>query len=385
MDKQRKEGVQSTIGHVRVIDGVRGIAVLLVVFFHYFALRVTVSRDVFIDAVNNHSWLSFIVGHGHLGVDIFFVLTGFLLVTPWLACKYANKQNPSIKKYFSRRLFRIMPAYYMHLIILFVIIVPWIKGTEIIISSYGMENLIHHVFFTHYFSPVTSSSFGVNGALWTLSLEAQFYIALPFIAYLLARNFWTTTILLVILSIGWRYVSYTQETVISDFYMGIGDRWNIPLEIIQNFIGTQLPGYLGHFSLGIMLSYLFINKKAHSQKLAGVFLLLSAASLYLILNSSLDMHLFSILIPFLLCGMLYYFIFFPRSTFSLLIANKFFCYTGKISYSMYLYHFPLILILNELLPDTNGSFIGISLFLLFLFSVSYVSYTYVEKPFMISR
>ena len=39
MDSQRKEGVQNTIGHVRVIDGVRGVAVLLVVFFHYFVLR----------------------------------------------------------------------------------------------------------------------------------------------------------------------------------------------------------------------------------------------------------------------------------------------------------------------------------------------------------
>ncbi len=381
MKNIKQEGVQKTIGHINSIDGIRGLAVLMVVFFHYYALRASFTDDLFISLIQG-TWLASIISHGHLGVDIFFMMTGFLLVTPWLAYKHKDRDYPSMKKYFHRRFFRIAPAYYLQLAILFFLLIPLIKGKALIFSDYGIENMLHHLFFTHYFTPVSSGSFGVNGALWTLSLEVQFYCVLPIIGYFLIRRFWTTIGILLLSSIVWRYISYTKETIISDFYMGIGERWTLPIETIQNFIGTQLFGYLGHFGLGIILAYLFIRKIKIPHKLAGGIAILSLFFLFFVLKSSIDLHLYSLLIPICLFGIFYYFIFFTEGALAKIISNKFLSYTGTISYSMYLYHFPLLIIFNSLPSSVTTRIISIFVYFIVLFIISHISYFYIELPFM---
>jgi len=103
--------------HVRIpaLDGVRGIAILLVMFFHFFQMR---GGTNFIGV--HMSILS------HLGVDLFFVLSGFLITGILLD----SKHKPNVlRNFYIRRILRIFPLYYLTLLFLFIILpAHWCNG-----------------------------------------------------------------------------------------------------------------------------------------------------------------------------------------------------------------------------------------------------------------
>jgi peptidoglycan/LPS O-acetylase OafA/YrhL len=170
------ESVRVEVGDIPAIEGMRGIAVLWVMLFHFFVLRVDrFPDDAFIQLVKSWAPLEAIVKNGYLGVDLFFVITGFLLTLPWFRHAAEGRAAPDAKAFYFRRMRRIMPAYYVQLVILFFVVIPlllpqiWIQSTPFVVANLGM-----HSVFLHYTSPLTSSSMTVNGALWTLAIEAQY-------------------------------------------------------------------------------------------------------------------------------------------------------------------------------------------------------------------
>ncbi|MBK6982997.1 MAG: acyltransferase [Betaproteobacteria bacterium] len=90
---------------------------------------------------------------------------------------------PDWRSFYARRARRILPAYYVQLVILFFVVLPlvypriWIQSTPFVVGNLGA-----HFTFLHYTSPLTSSSMTVNGALWTLAIEMQYYLLLPLVA-----------------------------------------------------------------------------------------------------------------------------------------------------------------------------------------------------------
>jgi peptidoglycan/LPS O-acetylase OafA/YrhL len=149
--------------HVPSLDGVRGLAVLLVLFAHTGAPG----------------------GHlGVLGVDIFFVLSGFLITT-LLATEKEQRGRISLPKFWARRALRLMPAYWLFL------------GAMTILMVFGGPMEAHHgwsprwhiaslwLYFSNYlplggFSPYNTMTYHI----WTLSLEEQFYFIWPLICAL---------------------------------------------------------------------------------------------------------------------------------------------------------------------------------------------------------
>ena len=128
-----------------------------------------------------------------------------------------------------RRAHRILPAYYVHLIVLFALLVPLIRGLEFwrYNPTYLFQNLSAHIFLVHYFSPVTSASVSVNGALWTLSLEAQFYLLLPLIAPVFARAPWRTAAALLACAIAWRWAALHHMDGWVEALRAIDPRWKL--------------------------------------------------------------------------------------------------------------------------------------------------------------
>jgi peptidoglycan/LPS O-acetylase OafA/YrhL len=77
------EGVRSEAGYIPAIEGMRGIAVLWVILFHYVVVRDGHFDDPAIAAISAVHPLNVLVRNGYLGVDLFFLITGFLLTLPW--------------------------------------------------------------------------------------------------------------------------------------------------------------------------------------------------------------------------------------------------------------------------------------------------------------
>lgn len=143
------------------LDGLRGIAVLMVFFHHILS-----SMQISIGNIN----VSLFFHWGHLGVNIFYILSGFLLAMPFLKGYYTN-DKVNLKVYFGKRALRILPAYYFYLTLYVLLLNPSL------ISRAGVGTLLANILFLQNFGQIEI----INPVTWTLAIEVQFYILLPFI------------------------------------------------------------------------------------------------------------------------------------------------------------------------------------------------------------
>ena len=93
-------------GRIAVLDGVRGVAILLVIIFH--------GSNTLPPALHAATFAAIAHEGGHLGVDIFFVLSGYL-ITSLLLDEYKRTGSIDLKRFYQRRIRRIFPAYYVFL------------------------------------------------------------------------------------------------------------------------------------------------------------------------------------------------------------------------------------------------------------------------------
>ncbi|RMI37314.1 acyltransferase [Actinomadura harenae] len=124
-----------------------------------------------------------LLSRGEIGVPIFFVLSGLLLYRPWAAATVVRRRSPSTGQYLWRRLLRLMPAYW---VVMVVAIGLYSRGhVSDVLSMLGLATLTYgfdmHPWWTDHLGPK-----GL-GQMWSLCVEASFYVALPAIAFLLDR------------------------------------------------------------------------------------------------------------------------------------------------------------------------------------------------------
>ena len=385
---EKNESIRSTFGKIPSIEAIRGIAVILVVLLHYYVLRAWLTEsDPFIEAVNLFSPVKSFIVKGHIGVEIFFMITGFLLILPWL--KNDSKTSPSIKDYFVRRILRIVPAYYFHLFLLFFIIFPLFSSTQHLFSHYWLTNFSAHLGFIHNFDPNIRNSLMLNGALWTLSLEMQYYLILPLIAMATVRTGIIVPITLIIIAFAWRY-SVTESFDYFFKNLSISHPPNVQNYIEDSwrkFYAIQLPGYLGNFGCGILVAICYIKnyRLPISNNIASMACIAFFSSLFIVEqfheklgNIEFSWNQYQVLLSIILGIALYLIVLYPKSIAYKLINNRILIFSGKISYSVYLMHIPLILIFNKIFPYEQlifPTFIGT------LYILSFLSFTFIEKKF----
>ena len=162
---------QRTKGTITSLDGVRALAFLLVFAFHL--------NDAGVWGYNgNNPFISAFLGGGSTGVILFFVLSGFLLFLPYSQALLFGKDWPQPKVYYLRRILRIFPGYFFSLFILVIFTQPSFLQPQ----NWG--RLIPFLTFTMGFY---NSSGLINGPYWTLAIEFQYYLILPLIAFGIAR------------------------------------------------------------------------------------------------------------------------------------------------------------------------------------------------------
>lgn len=360
------------------IEALRGVAAFAVVVHHTWSLS---TRPQF-----PGYWL--VEGLGSWGVNLFFLLSGYLL------CAYfwLDKSRRSLRVYGLRRFFRIGPAYYVNITILFVFFAQY----ALVFSPQGVKQILANVTFTQYLFPATSSSFNVNGALWTLTAEFFLYLFLPLMAIPFARRPVLTFVVLVSIGVGWRlWIALDGDALRSVYF---GEASTVPPGIESLFLARQFPGIIPIFALGILLRWItqrgYLNEL--SRRLRGrtsigpVLLALIPSLLWLYwVEPGSDFNK-----PFL-------FTFFDYITAMLLFLpliiaaqqdlnvdtgpGRLSTWVGDRSYSLYLWHFPIILVVlgrgSEMLPpQTSHAAVRVAIILVLSFLFAHVSYTLVEKP-----
>ncbi|MET0448097.1 MAG: acyltransferase, partial [Aeromicrobium sp.] len=163
--------------HIGALDGLRALAALAVVATHVGFATGFVRADL----------VGAVVGRLDVGVPLFFALSGFLLVRPWLAVPLGvGTSSPSLGTYAVRRLARIAPAYWIVLaVVLLISGLGWIRDQFATDLTVGPGSVVTHVVVgqgltEHYFSNFAQT--------WSLTTEVVFYAVLPVVGWLLVRS-----------------------------------------------------------------------------------------------------------------------------------------------------------------------------------------------------
>ncbi len=188
---------------VLVIDGLRGFAILLVLFFHiYLKTHFAFGFDLFGLHLDAHSFIA----PGFLGVEVFFFVSGFCLMLPYAAWKAGRRGKQSLREYVSRRFWKIVPSYYLALAFV-VLFYPFDAHAGISRAT----DVLLHLSFLHGFSAVSFDS--LNAAFWSLAVEVEFYLIFPLIVwgFLRAPVVTTTVVTLGGLGYSWYIAAYNLD------------------------------------------------------------------------------------------------------------------------------------------------------------------------------
>ena len=383
------ESVRAEVGEIAPLDGLRGVAVLWVILFHVSALRAKLG-DPWVDLLASSHHLEPVVGAGYLGVDLFFLISGFLLALPWFVHAAQGRDAPSAREFYARRLRRIVPAYYVQLVVLFALVLPLLSGARYWRSDLYvyLYNALAHALFLHNTTPLTSGSMAVNGALWTLAVEAQFYLLIPLMVPLFVRWTYAALVTAFALAILWHLGVHDGLDGLVAAEMALGAPWGWPESTVRYLLLHQLPSYLVHFGLGIVLGRAWLVWRSREQPwieraIVGALSACAFGLLYrmIAVDGRLLGELSWIVPPLCLGALLFWAVTTRWSLVQVILARGPLAFLGRVSYSAYLYHLPVLLLWNAYARPLPA-WTSLPLYLATVLAIASLSWRYVEQPFV---
>jgi peptidoglycan/LPS O-acetylase OafA/YrhL len=356
-----KTATDQSRSHYPALDGLRGIAILLVVFYHNFGFI-------------NYFFF------GWIGVDLFFVLSGFLITD--ILLKTRNSSN-YLRNFYVRRVLRIFPLYYLALI-LFLVLIPNF-APNILSLDYYVQNqfwfwtyLQNWLFIFHHIPSGTAAL----SHFWSLAVEEQFYLVWPFII-LLFKKTKTLIYLLIALLVGvitLRFILWTYQ--------------------IENLAYFNLYTFsrIDGICIGSLLAVLrTVNHKAINRYFTII--VLGLATLNFVFYFFNKQNQFSY--PYLaIAGYTTFAVIFgllvnegverQDTVISKFLSFQLFRFFGTISYSLYVFHWPLYLMLYPILKrwaEKNIEFITPSVVTSIIATglsviLAWLSFHFFEKRFL---
>lgn len=344
------------------LDGLRGIAILMVVLLH------------------NFGYMQYFF-FGWLGVDLFFVLSGFLITGILLN---SRGQPGFLKRFYIRRVLRIFPLFYLALLIcLFILPLFNIPGLDI---SYYRENQFWHWTYLQNWLYIFKEPYGDKILLhtWSLAVEEQFYLLWPLVILLLRRPRYLLLAMLLLLII----------TGIARYLIWMNKTEELAYSSLYTF--TRIDG----LCIGSIVALLQkINPDFLKKNTTIIVLLMAAVNFgFYFIN---DLNGFTL--PYLafvgyttfavLFGLLVYEAVSGQSRFILhILDNRPLKFFGRISYGLYVYHWPIYILLfdyirkllmrDHQLSDYSASFLSSVAVTLLAVLTSLLSYLYFERPFL---
>lgn len=355
------------------LDGLRFIAFFLVFLRHYFDFS---SYKPSSGAEN--LLLENFAMNGRLGVNLFFVLSGFL-ITFLLLKELEGTGKIHVKFFYVRRILRIWPLYFL-VVGLNYFVIPLLTHQFSVTAV--KEHLIYNLFFISNFDILNTGFVGVGndglGILWSIAVEEQFYLVWPVLCLLIHKKYYNYLFSgLIVLCVIFRYV-YVDNIYVLYFHT---------LSVMSDLCIGALLAYNILYNQTFREYIVAVNKRT----IISVYLLLLLAIVFH--NNWAQINTFTKVSERLLMALLFAFViaeqcFSVNSVFKL-GTFKLISKLGIISYGLYCLHLLSITIVQKLNivfhVDQGRSLVFYSELLLALFFtiiMSYLSYKYFEKFFL---
>lgn len=337
------------------LDGVRGIAALMVVIYHIFYYPN-------LSYLTNLATYQKLTDFGRHGVPIFFVLSGFVITRILLNTR---ENNDYFRSFYKKRVLRILPLYYLFLFIFYALF-PLISENGVRVD-FSLQ--VPFYFYLQNMIEVFNIKAAGPGHYWTLSIEEHFYILWPLAVYLVKpKNLGKLIGILLIMVLILRFYMLNAGLPIDKFtftridqillgaYLALLESRNFFREN-RNIIKIGLTGLLAFpFVIGIyfITDKFFVLSEMTGQSFLGLFFF----------------------------GMIGYLIFLKDdSIINRILASRILQFFGKISYGIYVWHVLIIMFLNRHLI-TGILIIDITLPLVLTIFIAHLSYKYYESIFL---
>ncbi len=170
-------------GYLPAADLLRVLCIGLIGWYHFWQLS---WLDPSFDLFGLHIDMQRMVRNGYMLVDVLLVLSGFLLALPWARCGQGRGARPEAAAFYKRRAVRILPSYLFAVLLVFF---AWaLPGGHYADAKDALRDLFTHLTFTHNLFRATLYNAQLPGVLWTLAVEAQFYLLFPLLGRLYTRR-----------------------------------------------------------------------------------------------------------------------------------------------------------------------------------------------------
>ncbi|MCD8901698.1 acyltransferase family protein [Staphylococcus gallinarum] len=341
------------------LDGLRAIAVLAIIIYHL-----------------NKQWLT----GGFLGVDTFFVISGYL-ITSLLLKEFEETGSINLKQFWLRRMKRLIPAVF--------VLVGVVSMMTLILKPDQIVNIKHDAFaaifyVSNWWYIMTDVNYFEQFAfmplkhLWSLAIEEQFYIIFPIVLITLlltVKKYRNITLIFWIVSL----VSLLLMVLISEPHM----------EHSRVYFGTDTR--LQTMLLGVLLAFLWppFKLKANPPRILshtidglGIVSTVVIIMLFIFVDDNSDwiynggFYVISVLTLFVILSVVH-----PSAYFAKVIGNPLFVYIGKRSYSLYLWHFPVISFIHSYYVEGQIPIYVYVLDIITTLILAELSYRYIETPF----
>lgn len=335
------------IGYRREIDGLRALAVVPVIFFH--------------------AGIPGFTG-GFVGVDIFFVISGYLITS--LIIDEISSNSFSILKFYERRARRILPALYLVMLVSIPLAWNWLMPSDFV--DFGESLFAVSILLSNQLFLIESGYFDAASELkpllhtWSLAVEEQFYLIFPPIVLALAHlrrrlMWWTLLVLLVVCLI--YSESLVRDRPPASFFLLFSRGWEL-------LIGALLVYLIPHFRANLK-RHVTIELGA----VAGLSLIVAAIAMF---DHRTQFPGFSALVPTLGTALTILFAT-PSTLVGQILGHKVLVTTGLISYSAYLWHQPIFAFARQVSLSELGQS-SMALLVLGVFLLAYITWRFVEQP-----
>ena len=337
------------------IDGLRTVAIIAIIIYH---------AEIFFG--KNH----FLKG-GFFGVDIFFVISGFL-ITSIIVIEYHRTGKFSISNFYERRARRLLPA--LFIVILASLPFAWNLLTPTRLVDFSKSVLSSLAFGSNFYWYTSLQEYGTESSLlkpflhtWALAVEGQYYIIFPLMMLAIYRWFKISATAVftagLLLSLIFAELMSVRHASFS-FYMFPSRFWEFlaggllaqilylqPQKIKDNALLNRTMPLLGLFF--IVYSIVFIDLKSHHPGLITFIPVIGTIFIILFAND--------------------------KNIVTRMLSSKVFAGTGLITYSLYLWHYPIFSFGRIL--ETSPAWYDKTNWILLTFVLSIITYITIEKPF----